>query len=730
MTQRPRRSPADAARGWLDRRANSRLLGRLAPNKEEARELAPIFAAAASAVGLSPLPPQERATLAMLRGLSVELPTGEGKTLVGAMAAAGLVARRRRVHVLTANDYLARRDATWMGPLFAALERSVGYVTADADPGARRAAYACDVVYVSVAEAGFDVLRDRLAVDAALRTGAVRDAVIIDEADAVLLDEARVPLVLAAEGALATNDAARDLAALASRLAPGLHYDRSPDHRTVHLTEAGLSEIEAAFPGSDLFDGDAELLVGVNAALHAEALLTRDVDYMVAGGRVWLISGSRGRVEKLQRWPDGLQAAVEAKESLTAEPRLEVLDQLVIGELVSMYDSVVGMSATLLGARTELEETYRMHVVQLPPATPCLRLDRPTLLFDSAEHRDTALVTEVREAHEEGRPVLVACRSVADSVRYGAVLATAGLPATVLNAANTDDEAAIVAEAGAPGRITVSTQLAGRGTDIRLPDASVAAGGLRVIGVGLFPSSRLEDQLRGRAGRQGDPGDSVFLASLDDDLIVRHAPDHRLPLDVTADGVVRDRRLADLSGHAQRIDEGQQQSLRRLSTRYANLLSAQRRAVLEQRDRALASEAFAVEVLRTADGDLMDDLGREIDAGHLAAACRLALLAAIDLRWSEHLAFAGEIREGIHLRALAKEDPLTEFERQVATAFESVVAETADDAVRLLAGASTADGLDLTFLGDRVPSATWAYTVTDNELGGELDRMAKALGRR
>ncbi|MFT4296187.1 MAG: hypothetical protein QM582_12330 [Micropruina sp.] len=279
-------------------------------------------------VGLRPVDVQLRAAAAMLRGTSVELATGEGKTLVGAMVAVGLVVAGHRVHVLSANDYLAGRDAGWMGPLLAASGVSVAAVTSGSPHQDRRDAYRADVVYVPVTEAGFDVLRDRLCLDDADRVGIRPDAAVLDEADAVLLDEGRVPLVLAGEAA-ETVGADWELAAFVAGLTESDHYEIEDDRRTVHLTEAGLQAAEQQFPGVELFGADHELLARLHTALHAEALLVRDVDYVVEGGRVRLVSASRGRVEALQRWPEGLQEAVEAKERLEPSSGVDVLDQLL-----------------------------------------------------------------------------------------------------------------------------------------------------------------------------------------------------------------------------------------------------------------------------------------------------------------------------------------------------------------------------------------------------------------
>ena len=622
--------------------------------------LATAAAAARTSLGMDPFPNQLLSAAAMLRGRSIELATGEGKTLVGAIVAAGYALQGRDVHILTANDYLAARDAAWMGPLYEALGVTCGAVTSASSPAERRRAYRQAVTYASVSEAGFNVLRDRLAADPAARTGASRDVVLLDEADAVLLDEARVPLVLAADGEDHLDEHAEAVADFARTLTPHAHYEVAPDGRTVNLTDDGVRAVEATFPGRDLFGADAEFLVSLNLALYAHAVLRRDVDYVVVGGRVWLVSGSRGRVERLQRWPDGLQLAVEAKERLGSAAGLEVLDQLAVAELIEGYDRVVGMSATMLAAADELQQLYGIDVVAVPPHTPCIRDDRPTRLYLTGDDRE---------------------------------------------------EAEVIAQAGTAGRITVSTQMAGRGTDIVLTPDAVVAGGLLVVGVGRFPSARLDDQLRGRAGRQGDPGASVFLACLDDPLVLACDPTYPLPRIVSSEGLVEDvaanRKVTRVVAHAQRVSDGEQRGLRWLSWRYGRLLRLQRDHVLTARE----------ECLTGATG--LDD------------AARLAGMAAIDHRWSAHLAHAAEVREGIHLRVLVREDPLVEFEREMARAYAGFLDRAGEDAVALLEAAPIVDGRpDLGALAARIPTATWAYTVTDNSLGTELERIGRGIWRR
>ncbi|RMB60070.1 accessory Sec system translocase SecA2 [Tessaracoccus antarcticus] len=682
---------------------------------------------AARTVGLRPFDVQLQAAAAMLRGVSMEMDTGEGKTLVGAIVAAGHALSGSIVHVLSANEYLARRDAAWMAPFFASLQLTVGVVTADTTPSARRRAYGAHITYVPVSEAGFDILRDRLAHAATERVRSTARVAILDEADAVLLDEGRTPLVLAGESDTAPAGPTASIGEMVATLVQGRHYEVDVDRRSLHFTDEGFVALEEWFTGVDLFGDDHEVLAEAHVALHAEVLLVRDVDYVIRGGRAWMVSQARGRIEQLQRWPEGLQSAIEAKEGLSPSPALDVLDQITMADLLGEYRSVVGMSATLVPASEELQETHGLKVGRLPPNEPCVRQDEPGRLFRTAAERDAAALDLLVDAHATGQPVLVATQSVAMSEAFAARVVDIGLPVAVLNALNDEREATIIARAGEPGRITVSTQMAGRGTDIRPSHESRTSGGLLIVGLGIFPSKRLEDQIRGRSGRQGDPGRSVFLWGLDDELIHQAAPGHKDPQQVTVVGEVLDPRLRQLPNHAQQVSDGAHASLRGLTQRYGRLLGLQRRKLLGLREEWLTQDTSILEVL-SHDSALQERLSDAVSEAEMVRAMRRALLSSVDRAWSEHLGYATSVREGIHLRVLVKEDPLDEFNRILAKAWPSIVPGSIENALRIVALATVRDGrLDLEGAGLHRPSATWAYTVTDNSLGTEGERLAKAL---
>jgi preprotein translocase subunit SecA len=689
--------------------------------------------AARRALGQRPFDVQLVGVLAMLDRHVAEMATGEGKTLVGAMAAAGFALRGGKVHAISVNDYLARRDAEWMGPLYETLGLTTGWIAEGSTTGERRQAYAKDVTYAAVSELGFDVLRDRMCVDPAELVVPAPQVALVDEADSVLVDEARVPLVLA--GTADPGTALPEMAALVRRLSRGYHYTIDDEGRNVFLTPKGMDTVEKAL-GVDLYEHPGTI-THVNLALHAQALLTRDVDYIVRDGRVHLINASRGRVAMLQRWPDGLQAAVEAKEQLPASETGEILDSLTIQSLIRRYPEICGMTGTAVAVDSQLREFYDLRVAVIPPNRPCVRADEPDRIFATAEAKEHALLEEIDAQHATGRPILVGTLDIAESERLDEALRARGLRPVVLNAKNDAEEAAIIARAGERGVITVSTQMAGRGTDIRLggadpaQEAEVAAlGGLYVIGTGRHESSRLDDQLRGRAGRQGDPGGSVFFVSGQDTLLTAYTPDEALP-PADPDGAVRQGPAAELVAHAQRVAEGVNLEIHRNTWRYTRLLEQQRTEILERRDRILHGDAGA-QALRAACPERWEELREAAGDEMVERAARQIVLFHIDRCWTEHLGFLSDLREGIHLRALGRLNPLDEFNREAVPAYRAMLDEIERRSKETFEKADVTRDLD--DQGLKRPTATWTYLVQDNPFGSDwdrvLNRVAAALKRR
>ena len=699
----------------------------LADSADAPQFLAIARVAAQRSTGLTPFDVQLLGALRMMAGDVIEMGTGEGKTLSGAIAAAGYALAGRNVHVVTINDYLARRDAEWMGPLIEALGLTVGWITADSTGAQRRAAYKCDVTYASINEIGFDVLRDQLVTDVADLVAPNPDVAIVDEADSVMVDEALVPLVLA--GTSHRETPKLEIVRLVGELVADKDADRyfatDDDNRNVHLTEAGAQRLERALGGIDLYaeENVATTLTEVNVALHAHVLLARDVHYIVRDGAVQLINASRGRIAALQRWPDGLQAAVEAKEGIETTETGEVLDTITVQALINRYPTVCGMTGTALAAGEQLRQFYSLAVSPIPPNAANIRVDEPDRVYVSVGAKNDAIVDHIIEVHATGQPILVGTQDVAESEDLHARLVRRGVPAVVLNAKNDEEEARVIAEAGTLGAVTVSTQMAGRGTDIRLGGSDEAdhdqvaeLGGLHLIGTGRHRTERLDNQLRGRAGRQGDSGSSVFFASWEDDVVVAHLEPGKLPNECDETGRATSPKATAMLDHAQRVAEGRLLDVHANTWRYNQLIAQQRAIIVERRNRLL-STAAAREELKELTPERYDELAGGASEEDMERICRMIMLFHLDRGWADHLAYLSDIRESIHLRALGRQNPLDEFHRLGVDAFANLAADAIEASQQTFETANVLvdePGLDLSKLAR--PTSTWTYMVHDNPL--------------
>ncbi|OBB64286.1 MULTISPECIES: accessory Sec system translocase SecA2 [unclassified Mycobacterium] len=698
----------------------------LAESEDIPQFLAIAREAAERATTLRPFDVQLLGALRMLAGDVIEMATGEGKTLSGAIAAAGYALAGRHVHVVTINDYLARRDAEWMGPLIEAMGLTVGWITAESTSEERRAAYGCDVTYASVNEIGFDVLRDQLVVDVDDLVSPNPDVALIDEADSVLVDEALVPLVLA--GTTHRETPRLEIIKLVGQLKPDTDFETDADSRNVHLTDVGARKVEKALGGIDLYSEEhvGTTLTEVNVALHAHVLLQRDVHYIVRDDAVHLINAARGRIAQLQRWPDGLQAAVEAKEGIETTETGEVLDTITVQALINRYETVCGMTGTALAAGEQLRQFYKLGVSPIPPNEPNIREDESDRVYITAAAKNDGIVAHIAEVHETGQPVLVGTRDVAESEELHERLLRRGVPAVVLNAKNDAEEAEVIAEAGKYGVVTVSTQMAGRGTDIRLGGSDEAdhdrvaeLGGLHVVGTGRHHTERLDNQLRGRAGRQGDPGSSVFFSSWEDDVVAANLDRNKLPMETDEDGRIVSPKAAGLLDHAQRVAEGRMLDVHANTWRY-NQLIAQQRAIIVDRRNTLLRTASAREELAELAPKRYKELSKDIPEDRLERICRQIMLYHLDRGWADHLAYLADIRESIHLRALGRQNPLDEFHRLAVDAFASLAADAIEAAQQTFETANVLEeeqGLDLSKLAR--PTSTWTYMVNDNPLSDD-----------
>src|SRR5215471_7273791 len=479
--------------------------------EELPRWLAATAVIAARVLGQEMFDVQLHGALALARGSIAEMKTGEGKTLASAPAVAWYARQRQGVHVMTANDFLARRDAAWMGGIYRFLGFSVGFVQQGMSASERRAAYACDITYATADEIGFDFLRDRLVLEVSEQVHRPFAVAVIDEADSILIDEARVPLVIA--GGPAEDDG---WAHAADRVVRGfrraVHYTVDVGAHNAALTDLGILAVENAFGIGNLYDGENQpLLAAIHDALHAHALLRRDVDYVVKNGVIEMVDEFKGRIAENRRWPAELHAAVEVKEGVAAKQQGTILGSITLQHMVALYPRVCGMTGTAASAALELEKIYSLRVESIPTNRPMIRVDHSDAAFATRAEKERAVVQEIRRANAEGQPVLVGTGSVAESEGLSSRLSD--IPHQVLNARQDEREAEIIAQAGQRGAVTISTNMAGRGTDIVLGQGVAERGGLYVIGTQRHESRRIDDQLRGRAGRQGDPGSSRFFVS-------------------------------------------------------------------------------------------------------------------------------------------------------------------------------------------------------------------------
>jgi len=722
--------------------------------------------AARRTTGLAVHDVQLIAGLAMADGKIAELPTGEGKTLAAVFPASLFAHSGRAVHILTFNDYLARRDAAWMGPIYRLLGLSVGTVQEGMDRTAKSTAYACDVVYATAKEAGFDYLRDRLAYEPVELVHRPFAAAIVDEADSILIDEARIPLVIAGTARGPGADAGR-LAAVVRGLERGKDYETDAQNANVFPTDAGIRRIEHLLGCGNLFAPENEMnLAAVHCALHAETLLERDIDYIVRDGRVEIVDEFTGRVMDKRHWPDGLQAAVEAKEGVRRGSEGRILGSITLQHFFRLYPALSGMTATARTSFRELKEFYGLGVVVVPPHKPCVRRDLPDLVFTHKEAKLSALVREIASVRAAGRPVLVGTSSVRESEELAAALKEAGIVCDILNAKNDELEASVIARAGALGAVTISTNMAGRGTDIKLGGAGeeergrvAALGGLCVIGTNRHESLRIDSQLRGRAGRQGDPGSSRFSISLEDDIFERYGLSrqllsrHRL---CRQDKAVDDELLRKEILHGQRVIEGRNLDIRRALWDYSTLVETQRRIVAGWRDgvfdggrgpglargstSAVLARRYATGEWR-AEGSSLDPPAGAVAPFHpgsrllkagtdrfgrpaFGLMARRVALFHIDRVWADHLAWLADLRESIHLVKLGRMEPLLEFQKSATEAFLSMEKAIERDVRATLKSLVAREGpVDLDAEGVKGPSSTWTYLINDDQFGWGVEML-------
>ena len=692
-----------------------------------------VRAATIRTLGIQPFMEQLIAGLALYEGVVAEMATGEGKTLAAVLPAYLNALAGEGVHIHTFNDYLARRDASWMGPVYRLLGLEVGCIQDGMSVSERQQAYASDVTYATVKEAGFDLLRDGLCYEPSDQVHQPFHFALVDEADSIMIDEARVPLVIAGTTDEAPESSSQ-LCDLARAMREGVDFATDEGRRNIALTEEGLQRAEAELGCHNLHDEDnLARLTQLHLALHAEHLITRDVDYIVRNGLIAIVDELTGRVVDDRHWPDGLHAAVEAKERLTAGSRGRILGQITIQHFLALYPKLAGMTATARPAAEELRTTYGLDTVLIPPHTPCRRVDLPDHVFTHREAKWRALTEEIVRAHASGQPVLVGTASVRESEELASLLEARGIHCSVLNARHDEHEAEIVAQAGLPGAVTISTNMAGRGTDIKLGGSDqryraevLASGGLLVLGTNRHESRRIDLQLRGRAGRQGDPGSSRFFISLEDDLFQRYQLEDLLPASIRATRSEQPISIPFVNreiDRAQRIVEGQCASIRTTLSQYSEVVEQQRTIIAERRQRVL--EGCWNSLLDTAEPEALSGAREVLGIDTLRELERRLTLRELDAAWADHLALIAELREGIHLQEIGGKTPLVELHRGIVDPFDDIMDRVASSVVAEIVALDLRDP-DAVLQELRGPSSTWTYLINDSPFGSWIGSSADA----
>ncbi|MCC5465388.1 accessory Sec system translocase SecA2 [Pelosinus baikalensis] len=691
-------------------------------------------------LGMYPFDTQVLASIALHKGKIVEMQTGEGKTLAAVMSAYLNALEGKGVHVLTFNDYLARRDAQWMGPIYEFLGLTIGYVNEGMSITERQKAYSANITYVTAKEAGFDYLRDFLCMEEEKLVHRPFHYAIVDEADSILIDEARVPLVIAGN-VQEEEENPLHLSKLRG-FKQGIDYEIDQYKSNVYFTDSGLLRLEKVLGCGNLYDSkNLELLARLNCELYAEVLIERDKDYIVRNGKVELIDEFTGRIAAKRRWPENLQAAVEAKEGLRSEFRGTIMGSIALQYFLNLYSRISGMTGTGSTAAAEFREFYCMDVVVIPPNKLCIRKDHSDIIFTHKEAKQKAIVLEVERVHTTGQPILIGTESVEESELLAIELRKTGIECRILNAKNDEMEAKIIAKAGEVGAVTVSTNMAGRGIDIKLGgekeqgrDKVVASGGLYVLGTNRHESRRIDNQLRGRGGRQGDPGESRFFISLEDDLIKRYDIGQLIwsrEFPQKQEGAVNEPAILRAVIRGQRIVEGYNSDIRRQLWKYSFIIEQQRRIIHNKRQDILWNK-ISLDVLSSKAADRYCALQAQVGEDILRKVEKQITLYHINKCWADYLDYISYEREGIHLVAIGKKDPLTEFHRIAIEAFDEMMDKIDSEIIRTFNTVAIGeDGIDMVKAGLKGPSATWTYLINDssNQFSRLPNLIKAAIGK-
>ena len=682
------------------------------------------------------------------RGNIAEMRTGEGKTLVATLPVYLNALTGEGVHVVTVNDYLATRDSEQMGRLYNFLGLSTGLIVANLDFNQRKEAYACDITYGTNNEFGFDYLRDNMVSDVSQMVQRPLNYAIVDEVDSILIDEARTPLIISGPGQRSTDNYYK-LAKIVPHLVKDEDYTIDEKQKTIAPTDSGIAKVEKMLGVENLYDSEnIELNHLLGASLRAYAMMHRDTDYVVKDGEVVIVDEFTGRLMFGRRYSDGLHQAIEAKEGLKVERESQTLASVTFQNYFRMYKKLAGMTGTAKTEEKEFIDIYGLEVLPIPPNKPLARVDLPDQIFKTKAAKYRAVVRNAVERHQTGQPILIGTTSITQSEELSDMLLRAGVPHKVLNAKHHEKEAEIVADAGQMGMVTIATNMAGRGTDITLGEGVPELGGLAILGTERHESRRIDNQLRGRAGRQGDPGSSQFFLSLEDDLMRIFGADNITgimdKLGMEEDEPIEHSLITKSIERAQKKVEDHNYNIRKYVLEYDDVMNQQREVLYEQRRRILRNEslrdtinemidklvtesvdAYADEKLYPEEWDYeglykhlsqyflteeimssqdMEEYSRQellerlLEIAHAEYQDRVDMLGdamfgqlekaimlrVVDNKWMEHLDNMDMLREGIGLRAYGQKNPLVEYKFEAFDMFQNMIAAIQDETIMAL----------------------------------------------
>ena len=675
------------------------------------------------------------------KGAISEMKTGEGKTLVATLAVVLNALAGKGVHVVTVNDYLARRDAEWMGAIYNFLGLTVGVIVHGLTDEQRQASYNADITYGTNNEFGFDFLRDNMKFYKHHLVQREHFYAIVDEVDSILIDEARTPLIISGAGEKSTDLYAR-VNAIMPALKLNTHFTMDEKARTAALTDEGVARAEEILHLDNLYDpGNISYQHHILQALKATHLFRRDVDYLVNEGQVVIVDEFTGRAMPGRRFSDGLHQALEAKEHVKIESENQTLASITFQNYFRMYDKLAGMTGTADTEAVEFKQIYNLDVFSIPTHMPMVRKDYPDFIYRTKKEKFNAIAEEIKELHHKGQPVLVGTISIENSELLSEMLKKQNIPHNVLNAKQHEQEAAIVAEAGQRGKVTIATNMAGRGTDIKLADEVIELGGLHILGTERHESRRIDNQLRGRSGRQGDPGSSRFYLSLEDDLLRLFGSERfsgiLQKLGMEDGQPIEDKLVSRAIEHAQKRVEAHNFEIRKTLLDYDNVMNQQREVIYSLRREAMDADSremvdmYLEELLDDiftpleAQKDKVSDDEKEVvmaeledvfclhrfwdaakglpsradvdsgvrnilaalksDAGEIYPdVLRYFILEELDRCWKEHLVDMDHLRDGIGLRGYGQRDPKQEYKREGFNMFQTMLYNMREDTFRML----------------------------------------------